>query len=208
MKKGAMFGLDARIALAIFGTLSVIGGVSLYTAVKNARAMTVLQDMQEIGKAYEQYVLDTGDDLEHLNTTDNTNWEYYAYHTGQLVRHVGKKGWKGPYLPYTREVSSHDLLQYDKYDRRLIHISQISDSGNWGNDTNWDPVGFCTTGRACSLWVSIEFYDEKLAYAIDKLVDDGDGSKSGDFRWYYKNYNSKDHYGYSYKISPIPNPND
>jgi hypothetical protein len=29
-KKGAMFGLDARIALAIFGALSVISGVASY----------------------------------------------------------------------------------------------------------------------------------------------------------------------------------
>jgi hypothetical protein len=34
MKKGAMFGLDARIALAIFGALSVISGASLYSEIK------------------------------------------------------------------------------------------------------------------------------------------------------------------------------
>lgn len=35
-KKAAMFGLDARIALVIFGALSVISGAALYSAIGNA----------------------------------------------------------------------------------------------------------------------------------------------------------------------------
>tara|TARA_Y100001960_G_scaffold323342_1_gene401616 strand:- start:381 stop:521 length:141 start_codon:yes stop_codon:yes gene_type:complete len=34
--KGAMFGLDARIALAIFGALSVISSAALYSAIQEA----------------------------------------------------------------------------------------------------------------------------------------------------------------------------
>ena len=37
LKKGAMFGLDARIALAIFGALSVISGAALYSAIKESK---------------------------------------------------------------------------------------------------------------------------------------------------------------------------
>tara|TARA_Y100001960_G_scaffold319101_1_gene389950 strand:- start:3597 stop:3728 length:132 start_codon:yes stop_codon:yes gene_type:complete len=37
-KKAAMFGLDARIALAIFGALSVISGAVLYSAIQDAKA--------------------------------------------------------------------------------------------------------------------------------------------------------------------------
>ena len=36
-KKAAMFGLDARIALAIFGALSVISGAALYSAIQQLR---------------------------------------------------------------------------------------------------------------------------------------------------------------------------
>lgn len=39
MKKGAMFGLDARIALAIFGALSVISGAALYSAYKTQKQL-------------------------------------------------------------------------------------------------------------------------------------------------------------------------
>ena len=36
LNKGAMFGLDARIALAIFGALSVISGAALYSTIQEA----------------------------------------------------------------------------------------------------------------------------------------------------------------------------
>ncbi|HAG52695.1 MAG TPA: hypothetical protein DCL21_02800 [Alphaproteobacteria bacterium] len=59
-QKGAMFGLDARIALAIFGALSVISGAALYSAIQNAKAISLLTELQEVGKATESYYLDTG----------------------------------------------------------------------------------------------------------------------------------------------------
>ncbi len=37
IKKAAMFGLDARIALVIFGALSVISGAALYSAIQQAK---------------------------------------------------------------------------------------------------------------------------------------------------------------------------
>ena len=36
-QRGALFGLDARIALAIFGILSVVAGVSIVTSVDGTR---------------------------------------------------------------------------------------------------------------------------------------------------------------------------
>ncbi len=46
LNKGAMFGLDARIALAIFGALSVISGAALYSAIKQAKVTQVNQTLQ------------------------------------------------------------------------------------------------------------------------------------------------------------------
>ena len=50
-KKGGMFGLNARIALAIFGALSVISGAALYSAIQQSKAISVLTTAKEIGKA-------------------------------------------------------------------------------------------------------------------------------------------------------------
>ena len=67
--KGAMFGLDVRIALAIFGALSVISGAALYSAIQDAEATAVLTELEEIGKAWEAYYLDTGETLSFANNT-------------------------------------------------------------------------------------------------------------------------------------------
>tara|TARA_Y100001960_G_scaffold333703_1_gene440401 strand:+ start:58 stop:294 length:237 start_codon:yes stop_codon:yes gene_type:complete len=71
-KKAAMFGLDARIALAIFGTLSVISGAALYSAIQDAKAMALLTEMREVTKAWEQFYLDTG--AEKPNKYNSNKW--------------------------------------------------------------------------------------------------------------------------------------
>ena len=48
---GAMFGLDARIALAIFGALSVIVGATLYNTIQHTKVITLHQEFVEIEKA-------------------------------------------------------------------------------------------------------------------------------------------------------------
>lgn len=59
-KKAAMFGLDARIALAIFAVLTVVAGTLFHSALIRAEAVANIVEMNELGKAFEQYVLDTG----------------------------------------------------------------------------------------------------------------------------------------------------
>lgn len=63
MNKGAMFGLDARIALAIFGALSVISGASLYSAIQEAYVVSYNTQMKEVVKAIEHYRLSKGEDI-------------------------------------------------------------------------------------------------------------------------------------------------
>lgn len=58
-KKGAMFGLDARIALAIFGALSVISGAALYSAIQDSKDTAILNQIKEVEKAIESYIIDT-----------------------------------------------------------------------------------------------------------------------------------------------------
>ncbi|MCP4355234.1 MAG: hypothetical protein GY793_06305 [Proteobacteria bacterium] len=51
--KGAMFGLDARVALAIFGALSVITGAALYSAISAAKGARYSHFFNELVKATE-----------------------------------------------------------------------------------------------------------------------------------------------------------
>jgi type II secretory pathway pseudopilin PulG len=92
LNKGAMFGLDARIALAIFGALSVISGASLYSAIQNAKMTAMYTSLTEIEKAFEAYYLDTGDKMA---------YNVSSYQIGILTQDIrlpAKPDWNGPYL--------------------------------------------------------------------------------------------------------------
>lgn len=106
MNKGAMFGLDARIALAIFGALSVISGAALYSAIQQAKVQQYISTLTEIAKALEAYYLDVGDlpkvdpgDSDHLNIV-------------QLAENEdGVSNWNGPYIDFKVMARIGDALR-------------------------------------------------------------------------------------------------
>ena len=84
INKGAMFGLDARIALAIFGALSVISGAALYSAIQNSKVTAAITEMNEVGKAWEAHYLDTGEMPNRVNSS-SSDTEYHILRTKELV---------------------------------------------------------------------------------------------------------------------------
>tara|TARA_Y100000590_G_C15218211_1_gene825188 strand:- start:30 stop:581 length:552 start_codon:yes stop_codon:yes gene_type:complete len=99
-KKGAMFGLDARIALVIFGALSVISGAALYSAIQEARVVSVITQVEEIAKSIEAYNLDTAQDL----PLSSSNFDLEALLESSV------DGWRGPYLSITDDIDSNENL--------------------------------------------------------------------------------------------------
>lgn len=89
-QKAAMFGLDARIALAIFGALSVITGSSLYSAIKQAQVTAMITELQELGKSYDAYLLDTRKQLS-ISAS-------FVYLQIEKLLSDTVKDWKGPYI--------------------------------------------------------------------------------------------------------------
>lgn len=204
LQQAAMFGLDARIALAIFGALSIIAGAALYKSVKHAKAVSLLTEMQEVGKAWEAYYLDTGLDLPTV-ATDLNDRDYYVSKTNRLVKNIDSvSNWKGPYLNYPQ--SSH-YLKHPKYHE--IYLLTLTNDNTWGGDVAWDDAtnGRCPSGDKCSLWVLFcGFKDDHLALALDSLIDNNDGPKAGDLRW--RMSISPYYLGIYLKYAPIKNPND
>ena len=196
-KKGAMFGLDARIALAIFGALSVISGAALYSAIQDAKVTAAITEMNEIGKAWEAYYLDTGRSFDPVNT-DSTNVSYYIFKTNNLILNSGYDGWSGPYVSY--QVSGDHLNHPVHGDISIMRLTTDVDWNHWGSGT-------CTTGRSCFIWIYINSIDnEDLAKLIDERIDGSDGKSKGSFRWYGPDGSST--YRYALKYVPIENPHD
>jgi type II secretory pathway pseudopilin PulG len=97
MKKAAMFGLDARIALAIFGALSVISGAALYSAIQDAKATALYQESREIIKSFEALYLDLGYIPTYVSGSTKVDMRYlYSNPTNT-------SSWKGPYYEALEE---------------------------------------------------------------------------------------------------------
>lgn len=177
-----MFGLDARIALAIFGALSVISGAALYSAIQDSKATSLIVKMNEVAKAWEQYYLDTGAELPSAEPSDNTSYKFYQLRTNYLVEDSGLPGWNGPYISYDI-VASGEYLQ--SHEHPHIYIAVVTNEETWGETVgSWLP-GICSPGKKCFKAVLISGLTNDIAQAADKKVDNGDGGDKGNFRWYY-----------------------
>lgn len=154
-KKAAMFGLDARIALAIFGALSVISGAALYSAIQDAKATALLSEMNEIGKAWESYLLDAGQDLP-KGATGSGFTEYLNHPTYGLVTLVStsKSDWG-----MGNAIANWSSAQCNDGNTPCYLTVQLSD----------------LTGNV----LTIQFIQ-----AVDRKVDGGDGVDKGSIRWY------------------------
>tara|TARA_Y100001960_G_scaffold332941_1_gene435647 strand:- start:2421 stop:3029 length:609 start_codon:yes stop_codon:yes gene_type:complete len=159
-KKAAMFGLDARIALAIFGALSVISGAALYGAIQNAKVTAVIADANEVAKAVEAYYLDTGElpPLSSTNAAANLNVEALT------TAPSGVTGWNGPYLGYT-ESSTVEALNHPTQGNLTIAYRRV---GDWTDFVD----GFCKkSDSACEVYVIFENANLALNQAIEKQID-------------------------------------
>tara|TARA_Y100000590_G_scaffold346183_1_gene396357 strand:- start:332 stop:934 length:603 start_codon:yes stop_codon:yes gene_type:complete len=199
IKQGAMFGLDARIALAIFGALSVISGAALYSAIQDSKAKSFLVDLQELGKAWESYYLDTGSNLKPLDDSDNTSVYFYVLRSGDLVVNPSIAGWKGPYISHEVDPTSGGypngyLTGKNGYDYHVMLLN--------GNDWASYSTGKCTSGQQCYIWSRIWLngkQEDSIATKLDEIIDNSDGFNKGNFR-----YDT----GFNLKIAPVDNPND
>ena len=175
-KRGAMFGLDARIALAIFGALSVISGAALYSAIEKARSTSLHQSLVEIAKASEQYLLDTRRNIPEQDAT--------SLKANLIINNVDNiKNWNGPYFSGIEDGSGFriDILGLETW--ATISLLQSSD---WTNSVTFS---YCTIGDLdCSEWVRIGLYNAKLKKLInyfepmDLMVDNSDGKLKGRLR--------------------------
>ncbi len=176
-KKAAMFGLDARIALAIFGALSVISGAALYSAIQQAKVISTIAMMQEFAKAYEQYILDTG-----VGMPANSSHAIDTSSQNLVSNDANVSNWNGPYLPYSKtgsvslSINSNGIL-YGYFQRAGIE--------DWDSTTGAATLLDCDGTRVCHIWVTFrtDAHAEDLFKAMDEYVDGGDGFHKGKLRY-------------------------
>jgi len=180
-KKGAMFGLDARIALAIFGALSVISGAALYSAIQEARSTAYYQNATEIGKAIEAYYLDAGKNLDF----DNSTLGYIK--AEDIINNTGENNWQGPY--FSAEVKNSMTLNVNYGDKIIGTSIYVRTTADW-------PVGRSNAPTVCTLpdpecynWIVLDAASvdekqhlDKIFLILDEKYDNSDGDNKGIIR--------------------------
>ena len=183
-KKGAMFGLDARIALAIFGALSVISGAALYSAIQDARVTAIVTDLDELGKATTQFLLDTGA-YPAVDSTDDKG----IMNTEALIETTGT-GWNGPYISYSDGSANDNMLKHTG--GKDIMVSAMK-AGNWDDvedDGPADGDSRCNKNDNCAVFACISGQSDDIQKAIDLKVDGGttNTADSGKVRYLTSGY--------------------
>jgi hypothetical protein len=179
LKKGAMFGLDARIALAIFGALSVISGAALYSAIQQSKSIQYITQLQEVSKALEALILDVGFSLPVDDSFDS------FIKMSSFVEESSLIGWKGPYLQF----SINDYVDLNPGGNRLdfllgnMVVQKISDDA-WTSS----PAAhvYCNGSNDCFYWAGI-CSDQSSALSIfkdaDLYFDNSDTPTTGNLRY-------------------------
>ncbi len=151
-QRGAMFGLDARIALAIFGVLSVVAGVSSINVLSSAGVTALATELNNLKKAYQEFNLSTGD---------------YTDKFMDLIKNESDTiGWNGPYI---------DLLS-DK--SRTYGVYSFTEGRQ---DVNGVPPIECL-GGICGVWLKLTGVKDSVAEKIDKQFDAEASPNSGVLR--------------------------
>lgn len=196
-QKAAMFGLDARIALMIFISLSIVAGASLHAVFLKIKYVTATTKIKEAAKAVESYMLDV-----------NENIPIYLmgrYADTKRLINYNHKNWKGPYLQYSlRTVSGVEFL--DETEGTPPYFSWLlfrqKEEGLGGHSGIALAGSDCDSNSVCYYWLRSHFgrinssgvleimpKADDFAKQLDIMIDGEFNAAEGDLRieWYQPN---------------------
>ena len=182
-KKGAMFGLDARIALAIFGALSVISGAALYSAIQQSKVVALITEMKEVEKAFEAFYLDTGKML-----PTQPGYESFDFQTIHLKENsTNIEGWNGPYINLPTSTVDTDYLLNKYNDIYYIYRTDIGHTtvGEGGTSLG-EATQACsaTAGKICQTYIQARSIPLNIIKGVDEYIDGTVDGNDGNVRWF------------------------
>lgn len=107
-QKGAIFGVDARIAIAIFALLSVTAGYFALGKLEKVRNAAVLKELQSLSFAMKQFQTDMGVFYGQTLSDSNGIDDFKSLYTPNYLQTKFQRLWNGPYI--TEETTQHSIL--------------------------------------------------------------------------------------------------
>ncbi len=173
-QRGAMFGLDARIAMAIIGALSLVGGATMFTTSSEVKAKALIKDFEAYKAAVEGMQYDIKRDI---YTSVVTGVEHAALRAFASLNDVTmlepayRTHWLGPYLKGRQD----DITMHENYGQLWLHKGSATDPG---------AASGC--GALCFYWIKVEDVPEKDFMVINDQIDgvgEANPDTSGQVLW-------------------------
>ncbi|MFZ2620881.1 MAG: hypothetical protein WAX89_08430, partial [Alphaproteobacteria bacterium] len=156
-QRGAMFGMDARIALMIFGLMAVVTGYAGYSRISSAREAKLAREVQAIDQALTQYQSDMGTFFPFTITDSDGATDMEALWDKTRIKAGFATNWNGPYTH--------------------IESRKHSGFGTWGLVYGQaDRTDFCTLDTACYVWIRLTDVPASQWEAVNRVVDEGYGN--------------------------------
>lgn len=160
-QRGAMFGIDARIAIAIVGALSLVGGATMVMTSADVKSKALIKDYEAYKAAIEGMQYDLKKDIYAALTSGGVASEkaMQALNDKTVLKAADQNHWLGPYLKGRQA----DVTKHENYGMILLHKGTKTDPG----DSSCNP---------CYYWLKIEDVPFKDFENINDMVDGTEGS--------------------------------
>ena len=156
-QRGAMFGLDARIAMAIFGSITLVAGYVGFSKISTARDAAFLKELRAYEDALMQIQTDVG--VFYKFAIDNSDGikDFDAIETasGNILPRYEPR-WNGPYI---------DGIRRDHPNYGEFQIEYHQDDFSMACDINND----------CYVWLVIGEIPADLFRFLNKNIDEDSG---------------------------------
>ncbi|MFZ2587411.1 MAG: hypothetical protein WAZ18_04760 [Alphaproteobacteria bacterium] len=157
---GALFGLDARMAIAVFAIIAVIAGYVAWGRIVTAKDTVLIADIQALDEALAGYQADMGTfylfTLAKDDPTDTGAEDLEALWDKTKVLTGFQPHWNGPYV-------HRDSRQHKDFGKFTVFYAQ-------GDRTN-----ICVQDSDCYVWLSLTHVPAKVWERLNLQVDENGG---------------------------------
>jgi hypothetical protein len=166
---GALFGLDARIALMVFSVLAIVAGAAMVLNLNESRAKGLAAELVDTVKALENIHHDLQTDLFLSLSEPSEARAFQALHDNSVVREADnlRGRWNGPYI---RAASNrHPTYGTMSLQKRGPDHSKA-----------------CDTETLCFLWLVYDAVPLQIGHEVNEIIDgrsEPNAESSGRVQW-------------------------
>lgn len=161
-QRGAMFGMDARVALLVFGAIALIGGYSILSRIGTAHAAKLIRELQALETAFTALQTDLGQPITHSSTLGidaSDTADLFAALRRNPDANVYRQ-WNGPYLNEDFPTSH---ARYGTWESYVGSENMLLVGGAVIQSTLCPP--------SCYIWLSLTDVPEEVFTEVNTAID-------------------------------------